>query len=195
VKAEETLARTLHRLGYGIRELASQTWDARTSTIGGVRDIDLACIAAVDDGWSFLLLPLAARREELLGEAIARDLSTQTAHPALAFAEYDETVWGYALFEAGERRDRFWSRPDVLEIDPEDCAGSVTLVASSFGVKPRAIGPYLRHIAADAPSRKAFPDDEFALRDHWVRCDFMRRLGLRYAVGDAGARHIQLRRL
>jgi hypothetical protein len=39
---------------------------------------------------------------------------------------------------------------------------------------------------------KVIPDDQFSLGDHWVRVDFMRRLGLQYPTpgATAGGRYI-----
>jgi hypothetical protein len=68
-------------------------------------------------------------------------------------------------------------------------------LSSLFGVPESNISPYLRHLDSEFPETlKAFPDDEFALNDHWVRIDFMRRLGLEYAspASTAGGRYIQI---
>jgi hypothetical protein len=191
--AEASFAAALGRLGYQVRELPSQTWDPRTATIGGIRDIELACIAAIDDGWSFAAMPLdAAHAGEPLGVAVARELSTMTAHPVLAFTEHDEAVWGYSLFESGAVTDRFTNRPDVMELAAGEHAGNPDVLASRFAVDPQLVARYLHHLDPDAAPGKALADDEFELDDHWVRCDLMHRLGLRYAVGAPDSRRVAL---
>ena len=114
----------------------------------------------------------------LVGEPLAAELSRLIAGPAIVFLEYDQATWGYCLFDSGTLQDRFWSMPDAVETPPEECAGSVEVVSCAFGVSADSVVPYLQHVTDfDA---KAFADDEFTLGDHWVRVDFMRRLGLAY---------------
>jgi hypothetical protein len=128
----------------------------------------------------------------LVGEPLAAELSRLVAGPAIVFLEYDQAAWGYCLFERGTLLDRFWSIPDAVETPPEECAGSVDVVSRVFGVAADAVAPYIRHVTDfDA---KAFDDDQFTLGDHWVRVDFMRRLGLAYpSPGQVpGGRHVQI---
>jgi hypothetical protein len=191
--AERGFATALGRLGLAVRELSSQTWDRRTATIGGVRDIELVCLAAIDDAWSFALMPLNAEHAgEPLGVAVARQLAAITPHPVLAFFEQDQLAWGYSLFAEGALLDRFCNRPDIAELEPHECAGDADLLASRFGADPRVIGRYLASMVDDAAPGKVAADDEFELDDHWVRCDLMKRLGLHYAVGEPGARRVAL---
>ena len=51
---------------------------------------------------------------------------------------------------------------------------------SVFAVPLEMVAPYVQHVENLDPESKAFDDDEFTLGDHWVRVDFMRRLGLLY---------------
>lgn len=130
----------------------------------------------------------------LVAEPVAAELSRLIGGPAIAVLEYDQAAWGYTLFESGELRDRFWSLPDTVETPPEECAGSVEAVARAFGVPVESITPYIRHVTEDDYETKAFDDDEFALGDHWVRVDFMRRLSIPYpSPGQvAGGRYVQI---
>ena len=128
----------------------------------------------------------------LVGEPLAAELSRLTVGPAIVFLEYDQAAWGYCLFERGTLADRFWSVPDAVEKPPEECAGSVDAVSRVFAVRAESIAPYIHHVTdSDA---KAFDDDEFTLGDHWVRVDFMRRLGLAYPSPGkvAGGRRVKI---
>ena len=128
----------------------------------------------------------------LLGEQLASELSRLIAGPAIVFLEYDQAAWGYSLFDRGSLLDRFWSIPDVVETPPQECAGSVPVVSHVFCVAAESVAPYICHVTDfDA---KAFDEDQFKLGDHWVRVDFMRRLGLAYpSPGQvAGGRHVKI---
>jgi hypothetical protein len=145
-------------------------------------------LAPASADWSSVMLHL----NTLVGEQLAAELSRLVVGPAIVFLEYDQAAWGYCLFESGTLLDRFWSIPDAVETPPEECAGSVAGVSRVFGVAADSIAPYIRHVTDfDA---KAFGEDEFALGDHWVRVDFMRRLGLTYpSPGQvAEGRHVKI---
>jgi hypothetical protein len=173
-----------------LRELPSQEWDASTATIGGIRDYKTSYLAAASDSWSSVMLHL----NTLVAEPVAAELSRLTNGPAIALLEYDQAAWGYCLFESGKLLDRFWSLPDVVETPAEECFGSVPTVARVFGIPAESIAPYIRHVTEDDYQIKAFEDDEFALGDHWVRVDFMRRLGIPYPNPGqvAGGRFVQI---
>lgn len=113
----------------------------------------------------------------------------------VAFYEFEQAAWGFNVYEKGLSVARFWNRPDYVEEDPRSCAVDPKVIAGRFGVGVEEIAPYLNQFGPDADEPgKAFPDDEFELDDHWVRCDFMRRLGLRYPEpGEPGTRHFLLR--
>ena len=130
----------------------------------------------------------------LAAEPVAAELSRLTGGPAIAVLEYDQAAWGYCLFESGKLLDRFWSLPGAVETPPEECLGSVPTVARVFGVPAESITPYIHYVTEDDYETKAFDDDEFALGDHWVRVDFMRRLGISYpSPGQvANGRYVQI---
>ena len=130
----------------------------------------------------------------LLGEPLAAELSRLTGGPAIAMLEYDQDTWGYCLFDSGTLLDRFWSVPEAVDTAPEECAGSAEAVYSVFGVPPESVALYIRHVSEADYGLKAFDDDEFTLGDHWVRVDFMRRLGLSYPAPGrtAGGRHVKI---
>jgi hypothetical protein len=171
-------------------ELSSQEWDSKTASIGGVRDIKTSYLAPASDTWSSAMLHLGS----LLGEPLAAELSRLTGGPAIAMLEYDQDTWGYCLFDSGTLLDRFWSVPEAVDTAPEECVGNAEAVYSAFGVSPDLVAPYIRHVTEVEHGLKAFDDDEFTLGDHWVRVDFMRRLGLTYpAPGQtAGGRYVKI---
>jgi hypothetical protein len=70
--------------------------------------------------------------------------------------------------------------PQAVEVSPQEYAGNVEIVSSTFGVPRDHVAPYLQDATDLDEAAKAFADDEFTLRDHWVRVDFLGRLGLNY---------------
>jgi len=194
--ADLVLRRALEKLQCEVRELPTQEWDARTASIGGVRDSLCSYVSPAAAEWSSALLHLnALMGDGFMGDLLAAELSRITAAPSIVFYEYDQATWGYALFEAGAESDRFWSIPEVVEMDAALVRGTPARLSSLFGVSHSDITPYLQHVDPEFPEElKAFPEDEFALNDHWVRVDFMRRLGLEYPSpgSTAGGRYIQI---
>jgi hypothetical protein len=190
-RAEFTLSRALATLKCEVRELSSQQWDQRTSSIGGVRDYKCSYFAPAALEWSSVLLHLGA----LMGERLAAELSRLTSAPSILFAEYDQHAWGYTLFLSGETSDRFWSMPELVDEEPAEVRGTPSMLCATFNVPEAEVAPYLRHLPAGlSKTSKVFADDEFELRDHWVRVDFMRRLGLRYPDPGKtpGGRYVQI---
>ena len=174
--AEATLNAELESIGCSLRELASQHWDPDTAAIGGVRDYRTSYLAPAAETWSSVLLHLDAAFAEPLAMGLSR-----VAGSAIAFLESDQTTWGYCLFEQGSLIDTFWNMPAAIAEDAAACRGDVRVLGDLFGVSSAALAPYLRHLDTGIdPDTKAFEDDEFTLDNHWVRCDFMRRLGLEY---------------
>ncbi len=188
---EAALRAALAKANARLQELPSQQWDPNTATIGGIRDYQLCSLAPDPNGWSSLLLHLNSELHRQLGPA----LHTDTCSPVIAFYEYDQIAWGFAVFGEGQAVDWFCNRPEVADHDPTYCTVDPYYIADLFGVDAETVAPYLKHLDpnADEPG-KAFADDAFSLGDHWVRCDFMRRLGLRYPnPGEPGTRHVYIK--
>ena len=185
---EASLRAALGKAKTKIEELSSQQWDPATSTIGGVRDHQLCWLAEDAANWSSLLLHLNSE----LADPVGAELSSASDNPVIAFNEFDQAAWGFTVYENGRPVTRFWNRPDVVEEDPRECTVRPNFIAGLFGVGVDVVAPYLSHLDPEAAEvGKAFSDDEFPLEDHWVRCDFMRRVGLRYPdPGEAGTRHV-----
>lgn len=194
--ADLALTQVLEKLRCEVRELPSQQWDPGTASIGGVRDYQCSYVSPGAPEWSSVLLHHNALiGDALMGERLAAELSRFTSGPSVVFYEYDQATWGYTLYNAGTELDRFWSVPEIVQEDAVATRGTPVLVSGLFGVPESAIAPYLRHLDSELPeTSKAFPDDEFALTDHWVRVDFMRRLGLQYPApgSTSGGRYVQI---
>lgn len=189
--AEATLTQAILAVRCGVRELASQQWDAAAASIGGLRDYKCSYVAPAASEWMSILLHLNAS----VGEGLAAALSRLVSGPAILFLDYDQLTWGYILYVNGAASDRFWSVPEIVEEDPILVRGRASVLSDVFGTAESAIAPYLRHLPADSrETTKAFMDDKCELGNHWVRVDFMRRLGLRYPnPGTAeNGRHIQV---
>lgn len=188
--AEADLAAALAKLGRSIQELTSQQWDPRTSTIGGIRDYKLCSLAPADGAWSFLLLHLNSE----LGDTLAKELSKTASDPVVVFYEFEQSAWGFSVYEKGIRASHFWNRPELVEEAPEPCLADAEDIAARFGIEGARIARYLQPLDPDSEEMgKAWEEDRFSLDEHWVRCDFMGRLGLPYPdPGTAGARHVYI---
>ena len=176
-RAEATLAEALAELEYVIEELASPQWDPDT---GEVRDDELSTLAPRDGGWSVLMFPPGS----VLSSAVSHQLSRKTDAPVAWFQSVDQTAWGFGVRKSGEQVAEFWNNPDFIRVDPANASADPEHVAGLFRVEAATLAPYLRHVAFGDEVDKAFDDDEHTLDDHWVFCDFMRRLGMAYPEHD-----------
>lgn len=172
--------------GWEVTDLPDQHWDPATGTAGGIRDHLLCSLAPCGDGWFGAIL--ASGRAGTLGVIdggpVACELSRRAGSPAIVVSVVQDD-WGYEAFAQGQCVDQFWNRPpDPPGLRP--APGDVGVMARTFGVPPETIAPYLRQVGWDEAPGTAFPDDEFALTDHWVHVDFLRRLGIRYPSPGAG---------
>jgi hypothetical protein len=182
--------------GWEVTDLSDQRWDSATATVGGVRDHLLCYLAPCGDNWFGAIL--ASGRAGTLGVidagSVACELSRRGGGPAIVVSVVQDD-WGYEAYANGKCIDQFWNRPpDPPGLRPSP--GSVAVMAAAFGVPAEAIAPYIRQIGWDEEPGRAFPDDEFALTDHWVHVDFLRRLGIRYPSPTAGVgRYVHVARL
>jgi hypothetical protein len=172
-EADSQLRSALAVCGVEAHNLPTQAWNPKTATISGIRDYKLCNIGPAGHSWSSALLHLNSE----LGESLARELSWGPARIAFLFKEYEQTTWGYVLFEDGSEADRFWSEPEELGEDRIQAEGDADIVAVALGIPASIISPYLE---LEPGHTKAYPDDRYFLDDHWVRVDFMRRIGIDY---------------
>ena len=123
----------------------------------------------------------------------SQDLSKSLDVPVFSFHIHDGDLWMFMLFDKGEVVGKFNPLPEYWDdnvSDEERAAWSgdaATIAACIPGLAPEAIRPYLRHWDFDDTNPgKAFPEDQFSFHDCWQLCDFMRKIGLRYPLGDTG---------
>ena len=173
---EDEIQKVFKRLGVDYKDLNSQQWNPKDSTIGGVRDYMLSKIAPAGTSWNCILLHLNSQ----LGEKLSIELSKNQKTPVITFFEFDQIAWGYCLYQEGKLADQFCNDPDVIEEEPAAYRGNIDTLIKTFNVEKSKIEPYLKHISEIKDSTKAFSDDECTLDDHWVRADFMKKLGLTY---------------
>lgn len=176
IQFESELKSTLSELNIEFRDLSTQEFDATASTINGIRDTELSRLSNYNNTWSSLQL----RHNSTLTEAICQKLSRKTQSPVIAILEYDESAWGYCLFDKGKIVDAFWNDHEIVEQSISDCTADLDLLAKVFNVTKNDFAPYLKDLSTTETSGKINPDDEFEIDDPWVRVDFMRKLGLIY---------------
>lgn len=174
--AEKELKKHLTEMSIDYADLLSQTWDPETGNIGGMRDIALSFIDTNSLPWVALALPL----HTTLAYTISVELSKHSNSPVITFLEFDQSAWGYCLFEKGKLLDTFWNNHWAIDKDSSECIADIDLVASKFNVPKESIAPYLQSVFDKYDLGKAFDDDEFELTNHWVRTDFMEKIGLQY---------------
>jgi hypothetical protein len=172
--------------GWEVTEIPDQRWDRAGGTVGGVRDDHLCYLAPCGDAWfgAILATGYGGTLGVIDADTIACELSRRGGSPAVVVSVVQD-AWSYEAYAEGKCVDQFWSQP-AEPGDRPNPAGNVGVMAATFGVPPETLAPYLRQIGWDEDPGRAFPDDEFALTDHWVHVDFLRRLGVRYPSPGAG---------
>lgn len=174
--AERDLKSILKELEIEVKDLSTQYFDNKSLTIDGIRDIELSRLSSQSNSWSSLNL----RLNSSLTDKICQKLSSQSKSPVIAFLEYDESAWGYCLFQNGKLTDSFWNNHEVVEYSVKECASNINILASAFNVSKSDIEPYLIDISGKENLGKINANDEFELEDPWVRVDFMKQLGFTY---------------
>lgn len=139
-------------------------------------------------GWTVVSWP---RLGAIVATEAARVLSERLPTLASCVSVYDGDFWIHLLFDNGQEQDRFCSRPDYFDEDPQQAAslfarwtGNPRIVASTTGAAAAEIAPYLAPLRdedyEEDEDRRAHPDDHSDLRDIWVFVDFWRHLGISY---------------
>jgi hypothetical protein len=173
---ESDIKSILSELNIEFEDLSNQEFDAKTSTIDGIRDIELSRLSSQSNSWSSLNL----RLNSTLTDKICQKLSSKSKSPVIAFLEYDESAWGYCLFQDGKLIDTFWNDHVTVEQPKIECTANIDILASMFKVAKSDVQPYLMDISGKENLGKINANDEFELEDPWVRVDFMKQLGLIY---------------
>jgi hypothetical protein len=126
---------------------------------------------------------------------VSRHISEQLACPVFSLHIHDGDFWMFVLFKDGKEIGWFNPIPEYWEeLSEEDrakWAGDASLVANLIpSTSTSTIECYLTAWDTDEETnRKAYPDDEFCIGDCWQMCDFMRKVGLDYPMGNDGAIH------
>jgi hypothetical protein len=176
---ESALLAFVHTRNGSLRQVARSTEEANTLVLSG------------DDAGCSVLYPRRFLVSQM-GEA-SQYLSAQLNAPVFAFHIHDGDLWMFVLFDKGKQVAQFNPVPEYWDDNISDqkrayWSGDAVRIASSIpGLAPDAISPYLRHWDLDDKDRgKAFPDDQFHFHDCWQMRDFIRRIGLRFPLDDAG---------
>lgn len=173
---EDDIKKVFKSLGIDCKDLDSQQWNPKDSTISGVRDYKLSKVASAGTSWNCILLHLNSQ----LGEKLSIELSKSQKTTVITFLEFHQIAWGYCLYQNGRLVDQFCNDPEEIEEEAAAYKGSIDTLIKTFNTEESKIEPYLKHISEIKNSTKAFPGDEFTLDNHWVRVDFMKKLGLTY---------------
>jgi len=126
-------------------------------------------------------------------EALSQHLSKDLQVPVFSLHIHDGDLWMFVLFANGEEVAKFNPIPEYWEeLDPREkagWAGDAQIVCQLIaGLSPESIRNYFVEWTEplSGSGQKAYPDDEFAYGSEWQLTDFMRRVGLKYPVGDDG---------
>ena len=128
-------------------------------------------------------------------------LSAKLNKPVFSLHVHDSDFWMYILYVNGKEVDRFHPYPEYYQEDSEEeliaCAGNAEIVCRHWpNLRPEQISNYLVRWYSgededyDEPEEvpvKAYPDDEFFIRDDWQIADFMRKVGLDFFETEEGS--------
>ena len=126
-------------------------------------------------------------------DAVSKYLSENLGITVFSFHIHDGDLWMFILFQSGKEMGRFNPVPGYWEELPphekEKWRGDATLIADLVpAVSVDSIAKYfVEWDLKDESLAKAYPDDEFCFGDCWQMCDFMKKVGLDYPVGDDGS--------
>jgi len=128
-------------------------------------------------------------------DAVSKDISEKLGKPVFSFHIHDGDLWMFVLFQSGKEIGRFNPVPGYWEELPprekEKWRGDASLIADLIpALSADSIARYfVEWDLEDENLAKAYPDDEFSIGDCWQMCDFMKKVGLEYPMGDDGSIH------
>jgi hypothetical protein len=132
-------------------------------------------------------------REFMGWDELSQHLSKDLQVPVFSFHIHDGDLWMFMLLDKGDKVTQFNPIPDYWEeLEAEvraSWAGDAQAVCQHVpGISADSIRDYFVEWTEDVAGsgRKAYPDDEFAYGIDWQMTDFMRRVGLKYPVGNDG---------
>lgn len=124
---------------------------------------------------------------------VSKALSEKLAKPVFSLHIHDGDLWMFVLFRDGQEVGWFNPVPEYWEeLPPEEkekWRGDASLIAELIpSVSPDGITKYFAEWdLEDENPPKVYPDDEFTTCDCWQMCDFMKKIGLEYPMGDDGS--------
>ncbi len=125
----------------------------------------------------------------------SRFLSEKLLKPVFSLHIHDGDFWMYVLYQDGKEVGWFNPVPEYWEELPleekERWKGDAALIAELIpSLSTGAILNYFSEWNLDEENpTKAYPDDDFTNSDCWQMCDFMKKIGLEYPLGDDGSMH------
>lgn len=126
-------------------------------------------------------------------DALSRHLSKELQVPVFSLHIHDGNLWMFFLFANGEEIAKFSPIPDYWEeLDPQEkasWAGDAQAVCRFIaGLSPETIKNYFVEwtVPLYGNGQKAYPGDEFAYGSEWQLTDFMKRVGLKFPIGNDG---------
>jgi hypothetical protein len=156
---------------------------------GTTNDPGILVMAESWDQKVFVLYPA-----DFLGwDEVSAHLSNQLQCPVFSFHIHDGDLWMFIFFSQGEQITQFNPIPDywdrgISEEEIESWKGDASLIYAHWpGIAEEPISRYLTRWNSEAETQgRAYPGDEFKFGEDWQMCDFIRKLGLIYPVGDDG---------
>lgn len=123
-------------------------------------------------------------------DEVSQFISERLDCPTFSFHIHDGDFWIYFFYSNGNQIDQFNPIPDYWDgnISAEeinDFKGNASLIAEKLNIDSQLIEKYLVRWDLEAENYKAYPDDEFENED-WQVVDFMRKMGLEYALDNDG---------
>ena len=128
-------------------------------------------------------------------DEVSKEISLKLAKPVFSLHIHDGDLWMFVLFQNGKEIGWFNPHPEYWKnLSPEEkekWKGDATLVAEIIqDISIDSIDKYfVEWDLENADPPKAYPDDKFTFGDCWQMCDFMKKIGLKFPVGDDGTIH------
>ena len=171
---ESALISAVKSAGLDLSELSNQTWES--GLVDGIKDTKLSSLILQQKSWSSVLLPLNCKWDNELATKLSNECNL-----VILFLEVRQTAWGFITFETGVKTNIFWRSSSFDNLTPSPANVDPNVIAKLLSVNPELISPYLKQLnGQDSITVKAFPEDKHRLDNHWVRVDFMNKLGVIY---------------
>ena len=156
---------------------------------GTTNDPDILVLTETADQKIFLLYPNGFFE----WDELSAYLSSQLQCPVFSFHIHDGDLWMFVFFSQGEQITQFNPIPNywddgISDEEIDQWKGDASLIFAHWpGITEESISRYFTRWNLEAETQaKAYPDDEFGFGCDWQMCDFIRKLGLIYPLGEDG---------